>query len=173
MKNTKEILVENLVKPAHEYNNFSKIMERSIEQMKLSAYYKKKNVDPEESIKYFKSQLATTNKTDNYLNDWAKIRERIDNKLDNKNKEKINKIINNSKDTIEAFINGVKNKIIPMSLIRQMLILSANEKKLTVNSGGKDLTITFKDKKKEENFTEDEIETIKKVLISQNFFLSN
>lgn len=138
--------------------------------MKLSAYYEKKNIKPEDSMQYFKSQLATTNKTDNYLNDWNKIRERIDNKLTDEDKKKINKIINNSKDTINAFMRGVREKTIQMNLVRQMLILSMNEKKLTVNSGGKDLTITFKDKKKEEKFTDEEIETIKKVLISQNFF---
>lgn len=158
MKSTKKIIIENLTTSA--ITNINKNPE----------YYKKRNIKIGDSIKYFKNQLTTTNKTDNYLNDWTKIRERIDNAISNKEKEDINKIINNSKDTVLSFMDGIKNKIIPMSLVKQMLILSNKDKKLTINSKGKNLTITFKDKKKDEKFTNEEIDTIKTVLLSQNFF---
>lgn len=168
MKTNKEVLLETLSRKDKKHNNIGKILNK--ENTESNLYYKQKNISEKDSLKYFKNQLTTTNKTDNYLNDWVKIKERIDSKLTDEQKKEINSIINNSKDTENAFIAGIKTKQIPMSIVRQMLILSNKEKKLTVNSGGEDKTIIFKDKKKEEEFTKEELDTIKDVLNSQNFF---
>lgn len=138
--------------------------------MKLVEYYSTKDLKSKDELRYFKDHLKTTNKNENYLNDWNKVKERTSQKISEELKKKINDIINKSKNIEEDIMKAIENKIIPMSLVRQMLILSSNEKKLSVNIGGKDLTISFKDKKDSEKFTKDELDTILNVLKSQNFF---